>query len=907
MAAPSSPRVASSVMWSYIQTFSARGITTFGFLIIGAFLSPHEFGLFALVSAWLMLSELLCEQAISQMIVQLQELDDDHLTASLILSFSLAVFFAAAMYFGAGLISDFFRADDLQPFLQFAAIYPIIIGLYAIPSGLLKRELAFKILTQRTVIASSVAMVTGIGLALGGMGTWALILQSLVFYVFSAVTLWRHTAWRPRTLPPFHLLPRVARFATANVTTKVFGYLETRGIELLLGRMVGVAELGLFAFASKIALTAFQTVVSPLLEVTFARLARSRESKTAGATIQKVLLLIACAPAPILFGLSVGAVALLHGVYGLKWVDAVLPLAVLVAAYFLRAFVYVFGISLLALRHSREAVMIDGLRTVICLIGAFLLFKSGHGALGAALAYFTASLVILPIAVFGINKVTDIPIRTLFIVPLKAVTAALFCAVLFVGLNVKLSLSLGAVPAAALAAFLATTLFLIASMLLNARLLSDLLRHHAPHGRFARFHRPLSAISEAVVQCNDWLWLVWFKISLISGSAFARKPKKQAEPMHLIVPTDPVEPDGSLGNQAKLLGLGILIDCKLIRIVVSKRFVGGGMFAEQQFLPAWDDILAGWKLGRAASQISSLYIMDADMKGSHGSSLTNMQKVMLADVYARRGIQSTFTAFSFNARTSMRMVNAFRCLPATVRVCLRDEESLLKFESRVGRKATLVADLAFLMPLRMDSMDIERVKAWAVQQRNAGRRMLGINVDPLMMSHLRLDGEEALSISVAECCRTLLRERVSIVLIPYDFRPGAADVRVLSKARGILENEDTENVILLSDALTAWEIKAACIQFDLILSARIPLTICALSVGTPVCGIQHQGEFEVLFRLFDFGPDIFIAQEAALDAQRLALFILGHLARAHSYRTKILVKLPRIVELARENIATTIC
>jgi polysaccharide pyruvyl transferase WcaK-like protein len=369
------------------------------------------------------------------------------------------------------------------------------------------------------------------------------------------------------------------------------------------------------------------------------------------------------------------------------------------------------------------------------------------------------------------------------------------------------------------------------------------------------------------------------------------------------VPADTSDLDGSLGDQALLLGLSTLIDWKAACIVVSERFVTSKVFVDKQFLRAWDGVLAGWKLGRAVNQVTSLFIIGADVMDGYYSPVVSNQRIALVDVLARHGIQTVFTGFSFNEHPSKSVVNAFRCLPNSVHICLRDEVSLLRFETLVGRKATLVSDLAFLMPPETNSIVSKRLTEWAVKQRNAGRQVLGINVNPQVVAHLKYGSEVAIASSVAECCRDLLRQNVGIALIPHDFRPGCADLRVLSMVLDVLGSEDTSNVILLADAFTAPAIKAACVPFDLILSARMHLAIGALSVGTPVCGMQYQGKFEGLFRHFDFGPDIFIAPEIALDAQQLTRFILAHLAQAESHRRNLVTKLPSVVELARKNVA----
>ena len=310
---------------------------------------------------------------------------------------------------------------------------------------------------------------------------------------------------------------------------------------------------------------------------------------------------------------------------------------------------------------------------------------------------------------------------------------------------------------------------------------------------------------------------------------------------------------------------------------------------------------AGWCLGCASATANGLYIIGADVMDGYYTPGVSRQRLLLANAFAKAGITCCITGFSFNDAPSPSVVKEFRRLPLGVRVCLRDAVSLERFERIVGLPAILVADLAFLVAEAEYAPVVDRVLPWAARQKAAGRLVLGININPQVVAHLKQGTEQGISDSVAECCKALLRENISIVLIPHDFRPGCADLRVMNMVWSRISSVSGEHGIVLSEQFSAQEIKTACRALDLVLSARMHLAIGALSVCTPVCGIQYQGKFEGLFKHFGFGKDIFIEPENALDPIKLKIFLSHNINRLGFLRAQVIDYLPAVKELATLN------
>lgn len=898
-------KIATGILWSYLQAWIARGFTTFGFLVVGLFLGPEEFGLFALVVAFLMFAEMLCEQSLSQTLVQLPEINNSQLSSLFLIGGGGGVALSFILFFCAQFIADFFASSALVAYLRIAAICPLLIGLSVVPMGLLRRNLDFKSLAKRTVAASGISSFLGIALVIAGYGILGLLAQSVCFYAISVFMLWRCCEWRPMTLSMAPDTRAILRLASANASTKLLDFAETRGVEMMVGAMAGLPALGVFAFANKIAQTGFQTVVAPVLEVIFAGVAREGRSGKLADTLRSGQLIISTLPALALFGLACSAAPLLGGLYGERWQEAILPLSLVATAYLLRSFLYVYGTALLALRLSAASIAVAAIRTGTSVTTVYFLLYQGLGATGAAWGYLLGGMIVAPASAFLLSKETQISMKTLLVIPLKVVLAAAVGLMVYLAGN-QLVLAPGDTSLMAwLVASIAGLVFFLIVVGLNAGMFVRVLRQSGQTGLVGRLQYPVLLLAKTILDWRELLRLQWFAFSLrLSMMIHRRHPVGLG--CYLVVPADTTELDGSLGDQALLLGLGGLVDRISTKIVVSEHFNPGSIFADSAFVRAWYGLAAGWRLGLESATANGLYVIGADVMDGYYTPGVSRQRLLLINAFAKAGITCCITGFSFNEAPSPSVVEEFRRLPSGVRVCLRDAVSLERFERIVGRPAILVADLAFLVTEAVQAPVADCVLPWAARQKAAGRLVLGININPQVVAHLKQGTEEAISDSVAECCKGLLQENISIVLIPHDFRPGCADLRVMNMVWSRISGVSGDCGMVLAEQFSAQEIKTACRALDLVLSARMHLAIGALSVCTPVCGIQYQGKFEGLFKHFGFARDIFIEPENALDPIKLKKFLNHNINRVGMLRAQVIDYLPAVKELAKLNQAVVV-
>lgn len=880
----------SGVAWSYVQAFAARLITGAGFLVVGWFIGPEEFGRFALVSVFLLLAEVVCEQIWSQALVQTKGDAKEAAEAVFRLSAGLGLLLSLVGLVLAGPVADLLGGQGYTAMLQLAALCPVLIGLCAVPVGMAKRRMDFKSLAVRTMWASALATAFGIYLVIEGWGATGLVAQQVAFWSISAVVLWWNCGWRPAPRIKAGSLVGLPKVLGANLGVKMADLLESRGIELLVGALAGLAALGYFAFASKIAQIVFSLAAAPIVEVVIASVAKEATNDEAGRqALRRGQLMASLVATPTMIFVILAGGPLLSLVYGPKWLGAVLPLQLLCAAYIVKSYSSASGAVLIGRSALLPALNVASSRTVLVLLlgGAGLSLglgpetAAGAVLLGSLVGWMLGARYVAAELHFGVREVVRPALKSFVLVALLSLPA--------------LALWKTAGDAWGLAgALLVGTVAFSVLLVVNAGAMVHAIDGSGFAGQFRNAARK-------VLTWRGRFDLLVFTLQLRLALRLTPRRREKACTAYL-VPADTVSTHGSLGDQVLITGLKQLLpkDWETV-LLVDRHHVPGGT---DSMLAVWSGLLSGWRLGRVVKRsAAAFYVIGADVMDGFYSELVSRRRIAAAREIALAGIPSTITGFSYNEKPSAAVSRDFGALDEAVHVCSRDPDSLGRFERLTGRRGQLTADLAFVAPVPQRSVVGDVVSAWAQPLRAQGRKILGINVNPHVVAHLDKDAQQALARSVAKVCEDLASQSVAVVLVPHDFRPGCADLSVIDEVVQALNPQVAPYVLALRERFDAIEIKAACREMDLVFSARMHLAIGALTVEAPVCGMVYQGKFAGLFKHFGFSDGMTISPEVAMrDHGALTAFLLAHLRNCDELKRQVVERLPHVRAMAALNL-----
>ncbi|OGU08653.1 MAG: hypothetical protein A2075_02705 [Geobacteraceae bacterium GWC2_58_44] len=260
-------RVLHGLFWSMAQSWGGRAISFLLFLLLARLLSPSEFGLVASATVVLAFMEVLYEQGFGDALVQKQELLQQDLNAVFFTSLASSLLLAGLLCAASGRIAALMGTPGLGPVLMVTSLGLPIAALGICQQALYRKKLEYKWLAVRTIVATTLSGVVGVGCALQGFGAWSLVAQGLCATSLNSAILWSRPLFRPGSDIDWSRFRGVLRYSVHVLGNRLVDFANTRLIELLIAIRYGAAALGVYVVGSRIYQTAMQLLSSVVLDV----------------------------------------------------------------------------------------------------------------------------------------------------------------------------------------------------------------------------------------------------------------------------------------------------------------------------------------------------------------------------------------------------------------------------------------------------------------------------------------------------------------------------------------------------------------------------------------------------------------------------------------------------------------
>ena len=412
------------MIWSVVQQIGGQIATMLVFFALAALLPPSDFGLVGMAGAWLAVLTAFGETGFGAALIHRDELRSEHLSSifgiNLAMGVALTLVGAALSWPAAGL----FRTPALQPVMAALSLGFLVRAFGLTQAALAQRELRFRALAIRDLVASLAGGAVGIGLALSGFGVWSLVGMALVNAVVGTALLWRLARWRPRRV-------EISRRAAAELWpygSQIFGFNLLKAVaqnadRFIIGSVLGVHAVGVYTFASRAVLFPVTTLVGAMGAYLFPRVSRVQGDRAAVRAVYRAVLIAVLNI--VLPGLA--AVVILAPVFvpllGAEWAEAVPIMQLLTVAALAQALIAPVGQLMKGLGRPRWLVRWSiGLTAVTALA---LWIGSGSGLLGTSLAYVLVHAAALPVILVLAWHLTGVgPVDLLHIAWRPAIAAA---------------------------------------------------------------------------------------------------------------------------------------------------------------------------------------------------------------------------------------------------------------------------------------------------------------------------------------------------------------------------------------------------------------------------------------------------------------------------------------------------
>jgi len=381
---------ASSAIWKIAEALSTKGIALVISIILARILLPQDYGIVTLTAVFINLSTILVQSGLGTALIRKDKLEEVDYNNGFMMGFVVAVICYFVFFFGAPIISSFYKAPMLTPVLRIQMLSLFLVAFGNIQTVIITREFRFKELCFANIIANSISGVAGVVMAYVGFGVWALVFYTLLRDGISNLVLFTRIKWHPGLHIDYTRMKSLLGFSIWVLIATMVDFIGNNYTSALLGKEYSLSELGLYSkgyqIPEMICLYTFGAISSVLLP-TFSVY---QNDKDALKRVVKRLVEMSCYIIfPMMVGLALISTRLVPFLFTDKW-SACVPVFIFACVSFGVNPLRSINMQLIyALGNSKKCLLVESIRSFLLVVGITLcaiVFKSSIYGIAAVAA-----------------------------------------------------------------------------------------------------------------------------------------------------------------------------------------------------------------------------------------------------------------------------------------------------------------------------------------------------------------------------------------------------------------------------------------------------------------------------------------------------------------------------------------
>jgi O-antigen/teichoic acid export membrane protein len=309
-----------SIKWLFLIEGIPRAISPITFIILARLLTPEDYGLIAVAQIAISFSQLFWDAGLEKALIQTNEPLKKAANVVFWVNASLGLCLYLLLFVLAPQLSIFFNSPASMPVLRVMGLQILIGSLTTVQQALFVRDLNFRQLFWVRMAKALLPAFFSLPLAFLGYGVWALVAGSMVGSILTLFILWKKSSWRPAWSFDKELAHKLLWFGIWIVGDSLIGWFISYGDNVIIGRFLGVTDLGVYRTGIYIITVLTSLTLNPFLPIlypTFSRLQNDIPALTA--LLHKVNRLIMALILPIGVGLMLVSSLLVPALFGAKW------------------------------------------------------------------------------------------------------------------------------------------------------------------------------------------------------------------------------------------------------------------------------------------------------------------------------------------------------------------------------------------------------------------------------------------------------------------------------------------------------------------------------------------------------------------------------------------------------------
>jgi O-antigen/teichoic acid export membrane protein len=245
------------LFWTSLAKGGQGMIQLISMLVLARLLTPEQFGLFAAALVVAGFSAIISELGVAAAIVQRPELEPRHIRSGFTLSIALSFVVGPIVFLSSDAIAEFFQISELAPVVRLMSLGFPLLSISTVAQSMALRNFRFGWLATVDTLAFAMGFVVVAPiLTLLDFGVYALVAAYLVQQAVRTLILLFGSPHEKKPMFELRAIGQLLYFGAGFSLAKVFNYMATQADYLVVGRWLGPAALGNYAYA-------YQLMASP--------------------------------------------------------------------------------------------------------------------------------------------------------------------------------------------------------------------------------------------------------------------------------------------------------------------------------------------------------------------------------------------------------------------------------------------------------------------------------------------------------------------------------------------------------------------------------------------------------------------------------------------------------------------
>lgn len=367
-------KTVNGLLWNLAEKFSCQLVTFVVGVILARLLSPADYGLIAMTSIFVGISQVLVDSGFSSALIQkIDRTDLDYSTAFVVNIFLSGVICALLCIFSP-FISDFYEEPVLKWIICFCGFKIFLSSFVTVQATRLSANLEFRTKSRIAIINSLISAVVAICMAYSGYGAWSLVVPEAFTIVSSAVMYWHFQHWFPGIRFSKGSFGKLFAFGSRLLVSSLLEIIYNNLYTIVIGKKFKTSQLGLYSKAQSFAYLPIGVLYGVISNVTYPTLSTLQNNKERLTdAYRKMIRLAAFIVFPLMVGIAILAKPLVVVLLTEKWKDATIYLQILCFSFMWYP-IHILNLNLLKVLGRSDLVL--RLEMVKKVLGVFILIVS---------------------------------------------------------------------------------------------------------------------------------------------------------------------------------------------------------------------------------------------------------------------------------------------------------------------------------------------------------------------------------------------------------------------------------------------------------------------------------------------------------------------------------------------------